>query len=71
MYHDLLEPISTVLLEFLNTWRAFLQAYLGGKDPAAVGLEIGISRNAVYLASGRVLGRLREVLEGFLENEVL
>ena len=54
-----------------NTWSAFLRVYLGGKDPAAVGLEIGISRNAVYLASGRVLGRLREVLEGFLENEVL
>lgn len=52
-----------------STWTAFLRVYLGGEDPATVGLENGISRNAVYMACGRVRGRLKEVLEGFLEEE--
>lgn len=53
----------------LGTWTAFLRVEIGGEDPATVGLENGISRNAVYLACGRVRARLKEILEGVLEDE--
>lgn len=55
----------------LITWTVFLRVDIGGEDPATVGLENGISRNAVYLACGRVRGRLKEILEGVLEDKAI
>jgi RNA polymerase sigma-70 factor (ECF subfamily) len=50
-----------------STWQAFW-AFVVQEQPAAeVGRKLGISENAVYLAKGRVLRRLRQELAGLLE----
>ncbi len=50
-----------------TTWRAVWE-HVACKRPAAnVAKELGISENAVYLARGRVLKRLREELDGLWE----
>lgn len=43
-----------------TTWRAFWRLVVGRRSAAEVAEELGISRNAVYLAKSRVLRRLRE-----------
>jgi RNA polymerase sigma-70 factor, ECF subfamily len=49
------------------TWQAFWGVVVDGRPAAEVADECGISANAVYLARGRVLRRLRESLAGLLE----
>jgi RNA polymerase sigma-70 factor (ECF subfamily) len=48
------------------TWKACWETVVCGRPAAEVARELGISVNAVYLARGRVLRRLREELEGML-----
>jgi RNA polymerase sigma-70 factor, ECF subfamily len=49
--------------EFIDaTWQAFWGVVVQGRDPADVATELGLSRNAVYIARSRVLRRLREAL---------
>jgi RNA polymerase sigma-70 factor (ECF subfamily) len=50
-----------------STWKACWEHVVCGRDAAEVGRELGLTPNAVYLASGRVLRRLREELEGMLD----
>jgi RNA polymerase sigma-70 factor (ECF subfamily) len=50
-----------------RTWRAFWGMAIDGRPAADVASELGISANAVYLAKGRVLRRLREELAGLEE----
>jgi RNA polymerase sigma-70 factor (ECF subfamily) len=50
-----------------TTWKAFWQAVPLGRPAAEVAAELGISENAVYLAKGRVLRRLRQELNGLLD----
>jgi RNA polymerase sigma-70 factor (ECF subfamily) len=45
-----------------QTLQAFWETAAEGRDPAAVAEELGMTRNAVYIAKARVLRRLREVL---------
>jgi RNA polymerase sigma-70 factor (ECF subfamily) len=60
LYQRAMELIRT---EFADvTWQAFLGVVVEGRAPADVAADLGISRNAVYLARSRVLRRLREVL---------
>jgi RNA polymerase sigma-70 factor (ECF subfamily) len=49
------------------TWRACWEFVVEGRPAAEVARELGLSVNAVYLAKGRVLRRLRAELEGMLE----
>jgi RNA polymerase sigma-70 factor (ECF subfamily) len=49
------------------TWRACWEFVVQGRPAAAVAAELGITINAVYLAKGRVLRRLREQLAGLLD----
>jgi RNA polymerase sigma-70 factor (ECF subfamily) len=49
------------------TWQAFRRLVLDGAPPADVAAELGLSVNAVLLAKGRVLKRLRSELEGLVE----
>jgi RNA polymerase sigma-70 factor, ECF subfamily len=49
------------------TWQAFWGVVVEGRPAIDVATECGLSANAVYLARGRVLRRLRESLEGLLE----
>jgi RNA polymerase sigma-70 factor, ECF subfamily len=49
------------------TWKAFWECVVNERSASEVGLELGLTENAVYLAKGRVLRRLRLELEGLLE----
>lgn len=49
-----------------TTWRACWEMTVGGRSAAEVAQMLGISENAVYVAKGRVLRRLRQELEGLL-----
>lgn len=49
------------------TWRACWEFVVNGRPAADVAAELGISANAVYLAKGRILRRLREELSEFLD----
>jgi len=50
-----------------TTWRAFWECVVADRSTAEVALELGLSENAVYLAKGRVLRRLRQELAGLLD----
>ncbi len=50
-----------------ETWRAFWGVVVDGRPAGEVATELGITVNAVYLARGRVLRRLREALEGLMD----
>jgi len=50
-----------------TTWQACWETVMGGRPAAEVAAEQGITVNAVYLAKSRVLGRLRQDLEGLLD----
>ena len=49
------------------TWKACWEFVVKDRPAAAVAAELGITINAVYLAKGRVLRRLREELVGLLD----
>lgn len=49
------------------TWQAFWECTAQGRPAAEVARQLGISENAVYLAKGRVLRRLRQELDGLLD----
>lgn len=50
-----------------STWQACWEHVAEGRPAAEVAKELAISENAVYLASSRVLHRLRQELQGLLE----
>jgi RNA polymerase sigma-70 factor (ECF subfamily) len=50
-----------------ETWRAFWEVVVDGRDPREVAANLGKTPNAVYLAKSRVLRRLREEFDGLLD----
>lgn len=50
-----------------TTWKACWEQVVNDRPAAEVAAELGITANAVYLARARVLGRLRQELEGLLD----
>jgi RNA polymerase sigma-70 factor (ECF subfamily) len=50
-----------------TTWKACWEHVAEGRLAAEVAGELGISENAVYIASSRVLRRLRQELDGLLD----
>ena len=48
-------------------WKAWWAFVVEGRPAKDIAAEVGLSVNAVYLAQGRVLGRLREELSGLME----
>jgi RNA polymerase sigma-70 factor, ECF subfamily len=50
-----------------TTWRACWMHIVEDRDGAHIARELGITRNAVFLAKRRVLARLREELAGLWE----
>jgi RNA polymerase sigma factor (sigma-70 family) len=50
-----------------TTWRAFRRVVLDGTKAAVVAAELSISVNAVLLAKSRVLGRLRQEMQGLTD----
>jgi RNA polymerase sigma-70 factor (ECF subfamily) len=51
-----------------TTWRACWEFVVAGRPAAEVARRLGISENAVHLAKGRVLRRLRRELQGLLDD---
>jgi RNA polymerase sigma-70 factor (ECF subfamily) len=49
-----------------KSWQAFWRVTVDGRSAADVAAELGMSRNAVYLARSRILGRLREEFQGLI-----
>jgi len=49
------------------TWRAFWETVVNERPAVEVAGEVGITENAVYLAKGRVMRRLRQELAGLLD----
>jgi RNA polymerase sigma-70 factor (ECF subfamily) len=50
------------------TWRAWQEFAVAGRPAADVARELGMTAHAVYLAKARVLRRLREELDGLLDE---
>ncbi len=50
-----------------KTWRACWEHTVNDKTAAEVGLQLGMSEAAVYVAKSRVLRRLRQELAGLLD----
>lgn len=50
-----------------TTWRAFQRVVLDARPVSEVASELGISRNAVYIAQSRVLNRLRSQVRGLCD----
>jgi len=50
-----------------ETWQAFWEVTVNGRPAAEVAASLGTTVNAVYLARGRVLRRLRTELAGLLD----
>jgi RNA polymerase sigma-70 factor (ECF subfamily) len=50
-----------------STWRACWESIVRGRPVNDVAAELGVSRNAVYVAKCRVLRRLRQELSGLLD----
>jgi RNA polymerase sigma-70 factor (ECF subfamily) len=53
-----------------STWRAFWQTAVEGKTGPAVAKTLGMSVAAVYLAKGRVMTRLKEIIRETLDESV-
>lgn len=60
LYSGLIENIRHHFSD--QTWTAFWQVVIDGRDPSHVAADLGISRGAVYTAKSRVLKKLREDL---------
>jgi RNA polymerase sigma-70 factor (ECF subfamily) len=50
------------------TWACFDQHLLKGRPGADVGAELGVPANTVYVYAARVLARVREQCEAYLED---
>jgi RNA polymerase sigma-70 factor (ECF subfamily) len=66
LYRRAVQLIATDFEE--TTRKAFWMVAVEGRLPAEVARELGISTNAVYLAKGRVLARLREEFAGLIDQ---
>jgi RNA polymerase sigma-70 factor (ECF subfamily) len=50
------------------SWEAFRLTALGGRTVADAATELGLTVNAVHIARSRILARLREVADEFLDE---
>jgi RNA polymerase sigma-70 factor (ECF subfamily) len=66
LYRRALELLRDEFAE--RSWRAFWRVVIDGEKPRDVAAELGMTANAVYLAKGRVLARLREEFAGVIEG---
>ena len=66
LYRRALELIQREFEE--RSWQAFWRVVIDGQRPADVAADLGTTANAVYLAKGRVLARLREEFAGAIEG---
>jgi RNA polymerase sigma-70 factor (ECF subfamily) len=68
--HLVFRALELMQTEFQpTTWKACWEFVVAGRAAAEVARQLGISENAVHLAKGRVLRRLRQGLQGLLDPE--
>jgi RNA polymerase sigma-70 factor, ECF subfamily len=66
--HLMLRALQLMQAEFQSgTWKACWEVVVKDRPADEVAAELGMTVNAVYLAKGRVLRRLRQELEGLLD----
>jgi RNA polymerase sigma-70 factor (ECF subfamily) len=66
--HLVARALQLIQVEFRpTTWKAYWEHVVGGRPAAEVAAELGISENAVYVATSKVARRLREELNGLLD----
>ena len=53
-----------------STWQAFWQTAVEGKTGPEVARDLGLSVAAVYLAKGRVMARLKELIQETLDESL-
>ena len=53
-----------------STWQAFWQTAVEGKTGPEAARALGLSVAAVYLAKGRVMTRLKEIIRETLDESV-
>jgi RNA polymerase sigma-70 factor (ECF subfamily) len=59
----LLAAVASVQTEFeALSWQAFWMTTVEGRGASDVAFDLGLTRNAVYLAKSRILKRLRIAL---------
>jgi RNA polymerase sigma factor (sigma-70 family) len=64
------QAMERVKSEFqATTWEAFIQTSVEGRSPAQVGMRVGLSVGAVYVAKSRVIARLRQEVERMQGDE--
>ena len=51
-----------------RSWQAFWRVVIEGQNPKEVAAQLQMTPNAVYLAKGRVLARLREEFAGVIDR---
>jgi RNA polymerase sigma-70 factor (ECF subfamily) len=66
LYRRALELIHRDFEE--RSWQAFWRVVIEGQRPGDVAADLQMTANAVYLAKGRVLARLREEFTGVIED---
>ena len=69
-YRELLlgQILQSVRTQFEpDSWQAFWEHFVLGRDAAAVGQEQSLTPGAVYAATSRILRRLRREADGLLE----
>lgn len=68
---ELIEQAKTIIKKDFKekSWRAFEMIYVEGKNPKDVSEALGISENAVYIATSRILAKLRATVDQFIETE--
>lgn len=59
---QVLEVIRSQVEE--KTWQAFWQVAIEGRDPAEVAQALGMKVATIYVVKGRMLRKLRDMLEG-------
>lgn len=66
---ELYETVKTAIRKRFRpmAWRAFEAVYENDRDPREAALDLGISRNAVYIYGCRILATMREEAARFLE----
>jgi RNA polymerase sigma-70 factor (ECF subfamily) len=67
-HHLTARALELMQAEFAaTTWKACWECVVNGRPAAEVAAELGLSPGAVYAARFRVIGRLRQELEGLLD----
>jgi RNA polymerase sigma-70 factor (ECF subfamily) len=51
-----------------STWKACWEFVVNGRPATEIARDLGITENAVFIAKYRVIKRLRQELEGLLEE---